>query len=212
MIEQLIRAKYPQNFEMNLLKEMTEVGHFRELDKGEVLIGFGDHIRFFPLLFTGVIKIIREDEEGKEILLYYLYPGDSCAISLSCCMTAQLSSIKAVVEDQVEMLAIPIQYMDQWLVQYPSWKQFVMQTYQFRFEELLQTIDELAFNKMDDRLWSYLQNRSEAIQSKLLEITHLEIAKELGTSREVISRLLKKLEHQRKITMARNSIALLVDM
>ncbi|GAA5220356.1 Crp/Fnr family transcriptional regulator [Membranihabitans marinus] len=206
MIKNLIKAKFKNEFEDGLLDVMVEEGRFVELNKGDNLINAGEFIRNFPLILTGVIKIMREDEEGKEILLYYLYPGETCALSLSCCMASKVSSIKAVVEDDAEVILIPIQKMDEWVQSFPTWKSFVMQTYQDRFEELLETIDELAFNKMDERLWSYLVNRTTVLQASQLDITHSEIAKELGTSREVISRLLKKLEGQNKIAMSRNSI------
>lgn len=206
MIKNLIKAKFKDQFEDALLDVMVKEGRYAELSRGENMINVGEFIRNFPLILTGVIKIMREDDEGKEILLYYLYPGETCALSLSCCMASKVSSIKAVVEDDAEVILIPIQKMDEWVQSFPTWKSFVMQTYQARFEELLETIDELAFNKMDERLWSYLVNRATVLHSNQLDITHSEIAKELGTSREVISRLLKKLEGQQKIAMSRNSI------
>ncbi|WP_236978477.1 Crp/Fnr family transcriptional regulator [Membranihabitans maritimus] len=208
MIKELIRAKYDYSFENELLEEIEKFGIYVEKERGEELINSGEYIKYFPLIITGIIKIVREDEDGKEILLYYLYPGDTCALSLTCCMSSRRSTIKAVVEDDAEIILIPIEKMDEWFSSFGSWKGFVMYTYQNRFDELLLTIEELAFNKMDQRLWAYLEKLKDAKDSSMLQITHSEIARDLGTSREVISRLLKQLEKQGKLDLFRNRIQL----
>jgi len=206
MIKKLIRAKFDYQFEDALLDEMAETGKYIEKEKGEVLIRSGEYLRTFPMLITGLIKIMRNDEEEKQLFLYYLTPGETCAISLTCCMAVQRSMITAIIEEDAEMILFPIEKLDEWFSKYPSWKGFVIQTYQDRFEELLKSVDDLAFNRMDERLWSYLIAHQEVIDHHQLEITHSEIAHDLNTSREVISRLLKSLEKQGKVKLFRNKI------
>ncbi len=149
------------------------------------------------------------DEEGREILLYYVNPKESCAMTFTCCMQQYLSEIRAVAEESVEMLLIPADIMDVWLVKYPSWKSFVMKTIHLRFNELLKTIDHIAFQKLDERLIAYLKEKSKATNSTLVNLSHQQIADELATSRVVISRLLKKLETNKKVLLYRNQIKLL---
>ena len=162
-----------------------------------------------PLVLKGSLKISREDDEGNEILLYYLEPGHSCATSLTSCYSGQRSTIRAIAEDDSEYLAIPAQYSDEWIIKYPSWKNFVMNTYSERFEELLKTIDQLAFKKMDERLSKYLHDKAELHDNSVIHISHQEIAYDLNTSREVISRLLKQLENMGAIKLGRNRIVIL---
>jgi len=163
----------------------------------------GQAINQIPLVLKGSIKILREDEEGNEIFLYYLEPGHACATSITCCMSGQRSTIRAIAEDDTEYLAIPVQYSDEWMLKYKTWKNFVMNTYAERFEELLKAIDQLAFKKMDERFSKYLHDNSE------IHISHQEIAYDLNTSREVISRLLKQLERMGSIKLGRNRIIIL---
>lgn len=209
MIKKLIRAKFDYQFEDELLDEMAETGEYLEKEKGEILIRSGEYLRIFPMLITGLIKIMRNDEEGSQLFLYYLTPGETCAISLTCCMAVQKSMITAIIEEDAEMIIFPIEKIDEWFTKYPSWKGFVMQSYQFRFEELLKSVDDLAFNRMDERLWSYLITHTEVIDHHQLEVTHSAIAHDLNTSREVISRLLKSLEKQGKVKLSRNKIEIL---
>ncbi|HBH22343.1 MAG TPA: Crp/Fnr family transcriptional regulator [Cytophagales bacterium] len=166
----------------------------------------GQNIEFVPLMIKGSIKILREDEEGNEIFLYYLEEGDTCAISLTCCLSSQQSNIRAVAEQYSEYICIPIEYVEKWMNKYDSWKAFIMNTYTRRFNMLLHAIDQLAFKKMDERLENYLIEKSELHQSKIIHISHLDIATDLNTSREVISRLLKQLEKMGKVRLGRNKI------
>lgn len=166
-------------------------------------------INQIPLVIKGSIKILREDEEGNEIFLYYLEPGHACATSITCCMSGQRSTIRAIAEDDTEYLAIPVQYSDEWMLKYKTWKNFVMNTYAERFEELLKAIDQLAFKKMDERLSKYLHDKADLHESCEIHISHQEIAYDLNTSREVISRLLKQLERIGSIKLGRNRIIIL---
>jgi CRP/FNR family transcriptional regulator len=165
-----------------------------------------------PIILSGVIKVSRTDEDGKELLLYYVNPNESCAMTFTCCMEQYPSEIRAVAEEDVEMLAIPINVMNEWLVKYPTWKSFVMKTIKNRFNELLKTIDQIAFQKLDERLIHYLKEKSKTTGSALINLSHEQIANDLATSRVVISRLLKTLENQKKLLLYRHQIKLLSDM
>lgn len=183
-------------FEPRLLAELAEMGHYSRIEVGEVLMTPGTYIRSVPIILSGTLKILRADPHGKEILMYYLGGGESCAMSLSCCLNARRSEVTAVAEEPTELVLIPVAKIEEWITRYPTWRQFVFQTYQRRFEDLLTTIDGVAFQKMDERLWNYLQRKAnrvphQARQAVSIEATHEEIALELGTSREVVSRLLK---------------------
>ncbi len=145
-------------------------------------------------------------------MLYYVNPSESCAMTFTCCMEHFPSEIRAVAEEDIEMLMLPMSVMDEWMTKYPTWKSFVMRTIRARFNELLKTIDHIAFQKLDERLIAYLKEKSKTTGSSLLNISHQQIAEELATSREVISRLLKKLENDNKLLLYRNQIKLLKDM
>jgi CRP/FNR family transcriptional regulator len=196
-------------FEYALLQEFVKVGQFKQAPVGSYLIRPGEYIRSVPFIIRGSVKIMRSDLEGREALLYYLGGMDACAMSLTCCLSTRQSEITAVVEE-TELIAIPVGKIDEWLCRYSTWKQFVFQTYQKRFNNLLSTIDEVIFHKLDERLLAYLQKKTANCECTVLNITHEEIARELATSREVISRLLKQLEKNGQIQLMRNKITMLV--
>ena len=200
---------FPIFFEEELKKELINVAKICRAEAGEIIMDIDQSIDQIPLVLKGSLKISREDEEGNEILLYYLEPGHSCATSLTSCYSGQRSTIRAIAEDDSEYLAIPAQYSDEWIVKYKTWKNFVMNTYSERFEELLKTIDQLAFKKMDERLYKYLHDKADLHDNSVINISHQEIAYDLNTSREVISRLLKQLENMGAIKLGRNRIVLL---
>jgi CRP/FNR family transcriptional regulator len=205
----LIRTHFPELPELELQEKIAEFGTRIDFNPGETIMDYGQYIRFVPMVLEGSIKIMREDEQGNELILYYLHPGETCAVSLTCCMANKKSSIRAVAEDDVSIIAIPIKYMDEWTKDHPSWKNFVMNTYQHRFEEMLHTLDQIAFKRMDERLIKYLQDKTDVLDSMTIHISHQEIAKELNTSREVVSRLLKKLERMGALKLGRNKIEIL---
>jgi len=196
-------------FEHTLLHELAEVGQYKRVPVGAYLIRPGEYIRSVPIIISGSVKIMRSDQEGREALLYYLDGVDTCAMSLTCCLSSKKSEITAVAEEETELIAIPVEKIDTWMCQYSTWKQFVFQTYQKRFDNLLSTIDEVMFHKLDERLLAYIQKKVASCQCSELAITHEEIAQELATSREVISRLLKQLEKTGQIKLMRNKIALI---
>lgn len=196
-------------FEAALQQEISQAGKNVSIKAGETIIEPGQSVQFMPMVVSGTIRVSRVDESGKELLLYYVNPSESCAMTFTCCMENHSSEIKAVAEDDVELILIPAHKMNEWMNKFPSWKSFVMRTIQQRFDELLKAIDHIAFEKMDERLIHYLKEKSKAHQSPLLNISHQQIADELATSREVVSRLLKKLENDKKLLLYRNQIKLL---
>jgi len=208
MIESLTEA-YSFIFEKELIEEMAEVGHLKSVKAGEKIIEIGDYVTYMPLLISGAIKILREDKDGDELLLYFLERGDTCAMTLSCCLGETKSEIRAVAEKETEIIMIPIEKMEEWISKYKTWSHFVFESYQSRLTEMLDTIDTIAFLNMDQRLMRYLQDKAKINQNELLQVTHQDIAYDLHTSRVVISRLLKKLKLEGKIELQRNSIKVL---
>ena len=192
-----------------LLNEMHEHGSVRHLNEGEELLRSGQNIRSTILILEGLVKIYREDEDGNEIYMYHLGPGQACALSIVCALQNKTSEIKAKAVIPTDVLAIPIKYVDQWMKDHYSWYQFVLSTYRSRFEELLSTIDAIAFNKMDERLVMHLKKHQHMLNSNIIPLTHAQIATELSTSREVISRLLKKMEEKGMIKLNRQNIEML---
>jgi len=176
------------------------------------MLDVGHNIRAVPLVLNGTFKVSRINDEGQELLLYYVSTGESCAMTFTCCMMSQDSVIKAIAEVDGEMLCVPVMYMDKWLVQYPSWKRYVMTTILDRFTEIIKTVDFVAFKKLDERLEIYLKEKSKATGSALINLTHQQIADELATSRVVVSRLLKKLEDDKKVLLFRHQIKLLHEL
>jgi CRP/FNR family transcriptional regulator len=196
-------------FEKALLEELSQIGNYMELDEGHVIMRPGGYIRTVPIVLTGSIKILRPDDEGREALLYYLGGMDSCAMSLTCCLDRKKSEILAITEEKTTLITIPVEKIEEWMCKYSTWRQFVFLTYQRRFEDLLNAIDEIAFHKLDERLLSLLQRKSKQTKNKTIVITHEVLAGELATSREVVSRLLKQLEKLGKVKLSRNKIELM---
>ncbi len=208
-IATIIKQKFPILIEPELLAEMEKYCTTRKLQAGTNFIEIGDKIIAMPLLISGSLKVVREDTEGNELLLYYLNGGETCATTLSCCLNNAKSEVRATVMEDITAILVPIACMDDWLKKYSSWRNFVMLSYRMRFEEMLQTIDSVAFKKMDERLEEYLKQRSSEINSSTIQGTHQEIADDLHTSREVVSRLLKQLEKLGRIKLSRNKIEIL---
>ena len=201
-----LKENYAAIFEEALIDEINQVGTLKEVKEGEKLIEIGDYVRSMPLLISGAIKILREDDNGDELLLYFLERGDTCAMTMTCCLGQTKSEIRAIAEMDTMLIMVPIQKMEEWTGKYKSWRNFVFQSYHERLTEMLETIDSIAFLNMDERLVKYLQNKQKVNRSDTINSTHQEIAYELHTSRVVVSRLLKKLESMGKIELNRNSI------
>ncbi|PIE50276.1 MAG: Crp/Fnr family transcriptional regulator [Flavobacteriales bacterium] len=204
-----VQESYGSFFEQELLEEIVENGIYKAIPAGTTILKIDDYIKSIPLLLSGAIKIMREDSDGNELLLYYLEQGESCSMTMTCCIAHKKSEIKAVTEVDTELLFIPISKMEEWSGKYKSWRNFVFNSYNNRLNELFETIDNIAFNKMDERLLNYLLEKKNVLNSNIISTTHQEIAYEMNTSRVVISRLLKKLEQLKKVKLYRNYIEIL---
>jgi CRP/FNR family transcriptional regulator, anaerobic regulatory protein len=192
--------------EPELQKEIAEIGVSKVLQPNESLIREGQFISSFPLVLSGLIRVSRTNDNGNELLLYYLKEDEVCAMSLTCCMSQQVSDLNAVAEMETEVLLIPVDMLDSWITKYPLWKQFVMQTFQFRFRELIDTLNAVAFMRLDERLEKYFLDRYKKSGATTYSGTHQMLALKLNSSREVISRMLKKLEREGKVELSRNFI------
>ncbi len=202
---EIIHKRFPI-FETELCEEISEKGTWASVEKGEKLMQGDNYIKTFPLVLDGILRITREDEKGRETRLYYLNRGEVCAMALTCCMSYSKSNISATAEEDADVMMLPVNLLDEWLSKYQGWKQFVMFAYKDRFDELLETIDSLAFKKMDERLITFFEDYHKSTKKFKFKGTHEEIARALTSSREVVSRLLKTLEKQGKITLGRNKI------
>ncbi|MCB0372466.1 MAG: Crp/Fnr family transcriptional regulator [Muricauda sp.] len=196
-------------FEQPLIDEIMEVGKLMEVPSGETIMDIGQYIRNIPLLLSGAIKVLREDEEGDELLLYYLEQGETCSVTMACCMGHTKSEIRAITETDVRIIMVPVQKMEEWMGKYQGWRNYVFDSYHNRLNELLQTVDSIAFKNLDQRLVDYLKKKVEVTNDDKIRSTHQEIAYDLHTSRVVVSRLLKKLEKMKKVKLHRSYIHVL---
>ena len=203
-----LKKMFP-HFDDDLIKHLEEIGQEVEFDEGELLIRPGQYFKQSMLLVEGRVKIYREGENGDEFFLYYLEPGNACALSIICATKNETSEVRGIAVTPVKAFAIPLQHMDGLIRDYRQWYYFVLETYRSRFEELLQVIDQIAFHSMDEKLEFYLKRQFDTLKSKTISITHQQIADDLNSSREVISRLLKKLESSNRIVTSRNEITLI---
>ena len=208
-MKELLQHTYGSIFEDKLIEEIVETSLIRDFKEGDILIDFGDSIQKMPLLISGAIKILREDFDEGELLLYFLEKGDTCAMTMACCLGETKSEIRAVAENKGQLIMIPVSKMEEWLGKYRSWRNYVFSSYNNRLKEMLSAIDNLAFMNMDERLLNYLNDKSKVVESREIHSTHQDIAYDLHTSRVVVSRLLKALENKGKIKLKRSSILLL---
>lgn len=208
-MEDKLQIHYGYLFEDALLEEIASIGIQKDVSQGTVIMDIGEPISHMPLLLEGAIKILREDDQGDELLLYFLEKGDSCAMTFSCCLGKHKSEIRAVAESDSELLMLPVEKMEIWMAKYRTWRQFILDSYHSRMMELLETVDTLAFMRMDERLLKHLQDKAKVNHDDSIQTTHQDIAYDLNTSRVVISRLLKKLENEGRIEMGRNFIKVL---
>lgn len=199
-------------FETELTREIEQKSKFINVKAGDLILDIGQMIRVIPIVIDGAVKVSRLDEDGRELLLYYINPNEGCAMTFTCCMQQYPSQIRAVAEEDTTLLAVPVSVMDEWLVKYPSWKSFVMRTIRARFNELLKTVDQIAFQRLDERLVTYLKEKSKHTGSKLINLSHQQIADDLGTARVVISRILKKLENDGKVLLFRNQLKIIKEL
>lgn len=208
-IQPLLIERYGFLFEDALIEEMAEVSSLKEVEEGDIIMDYGQHIKGMPLMLDGALKVMRQDSEGDELVLYYLESGDVCTMTMTCCLGQKKSEIRVVAEKKSTFLFVPIDRMKEWIKKYNSWLTFVFESYDTRFNELLDAIDNLAFNDLKERLVKYIRDKVMITKSTLLELSHQQIAYEMNTSRVVISRLLKKLEMEKIVKLGRNKIELL---
>lgn len=199
---------FPQ-FEPELIAVIEKEAVQRSYNTGDIIMRTGQYIKSTALVLEGQIKIYRENQDGGEFLMYYLGPGQACAVSMICALQSHTSEIMAVAEEETEVLMIPVQLMDDLMNKYKTWYQFVIQTYRGRFDELLSVVDNIAFRNMDERLEFYLKRHADKTGKHSIEISHQQIADDLNSSREVISRLLKKMEQRNLVKLNRNMIELI---
>jgi len=204
-----IQDIYGFMFESELIDEIVEMGKLHHVKEGEVIIDYGQNLKGMPLLLDGAIKILRKDNDGDELALYFLEIGDSCTMTMNCCMGQQTSKIKAVAETDAKFVTVPAIQMKEWMKKYQSWMAFVFESYNNRFNEMLEAIDNLAFSNMNDRLYKYLKDQVLIRKSTKLQLSHQDIAYDLNSSRVVISRLLKSLENDGFIELGRNNITVI---
>jgi CRP/FNR family transcriptional regulator len=207
-----LKNLFGEIFEEALLEEITRVGTLREVPADFELMDIGEPIKGVPLMLSGAIKISREDINGDELLLYYLEEGDSCTMTMAWEMGQQKSQIRAVTELPSQLIIVPLSAVEDWSSRFPSWRKFIFQSYHKRMEELLATVDSIAFDQLEKRLWAYLVEKKRVTKVSTVSITHQTIAQEMHSSRVVISRLLKRLEVDQKIRLHRNAIELIAQV
>lgn len=207
-MENTLKQIFP-NFSNELLSAIEENASEQNFEAGTILMRTGQYIKNTVLILEGKIKIYREGEDGGEFLMYYLKTGQACALSMICKSKSEKSQIMAKVIEDVSVMMIPLQLMEKWMMEYRSWFEFVIETYRDRFEEILEVVDNIAFRSTDERLEFYLKRHSKACGCTEVKLSHQEIATELNTSREVVSRLLKKMEQRGLVKLNRNHIELL---
>lgn len=204
-----LQQSYGGLFEKALIEDINQVGTIKEVPEGFLLIDFGQYIRSMPLLVSGAIKVLREDTDGNELLLYFLEQGETCAMTLNCCLGQTKSQIRAIAETDTKLIMIPVEKMEEWTGKYRSWRNYVFESYHNRLMEMLESIGSIAFLRMDQRLLKYLREKVQINQNKVIHATHQDIADDLHTSRVVVSRLLKSLENSGVIRLHRNNIEVL---
>lgn len=196
-------------FEDALIDEIIEAGELKFYRSGELMMDIGDQVDFVPFLLRGVFKVLSEDKNGDEIAMYFLERGDTCACSFINSLESKKSKIRTVAETDSEVILVSLERFDEWMVKYKSFRHYVIESYSIRLREMIESIDTLAFMKMDERLLKYLHDKAQVLRETMLNTTHQEIAYDLNTSRVVVSRLLKQLENQGKIALNRNRIEVL---
>ena len=181
----------------------------KNYEAGSIILNENSHIRSIPIVTKGMMKVIRTEEDGREILLYYIKAGESCIMSFLGGLHNETSKVKAEVEEDAEILFLPMDKVSLFIREYPQWLDYIFRLYHKRFEELLDIVNAISFKKVDERLLNLLNKKSELTQSKIIQITHEQLANELGTARVVVSRLLKQLEENGVLQLGRNKISLM---
>lgn len=201
-----IQRYFPSFKEPNLQKALSNEGRLHHFREGDIIMDYGGYIRILPLVLKGTIKVSRLADDGSELFLYYLSRGESCTMTFSCCIQSKQSEVRAIAEEDTTLFALPYQRLDEWMMRYKSWKNFVMLAYDQRMNELIKTIDQVSFQQLDQRLFEYITKRAAVHKDRTISTTHQQVADDLNASREAISRLLKIFERKGIIELGRNSI------
>lgn len=196
-------------FQSLLKDEVSTFGQLKKFTAGSVIQQEDSYIKAIPLVLNGSLKVMRTDSDGHEILLYYITPGESCIMSFLGGIHNETSKVRAIVEEDAEILFIPVEKASEWVKKFPEWSDFIFRLYHKRFEELLTAVNAIAFQKLDTRLLQLLKQKSELYQSKEIKVTHQQLADELGTAREAVSRVIKQMENEGLVQLSRNKITLL---
>ena len=207
-IKQILLDTFP-SFESDLIDVLASLGIIKEFEEGEELMRTGQYFKSTMLILDGLVKLYREGDDGEEFFIYFIEAGNACALSMICASQQKTSEIMARAMSPGKAILVPIDKMDALMKEYRSWYYFVLETYRSRFEEILTVVDAIAFKAMDERLDFYLNKQSQTLDTSTLTTTHQEIANDLSTSREVISRLLKKIEQSGKVALQRHHIELI---
>jgi len=207
-IKQILLDTFP-SFESDLIDVLASLGIIKEFEEGEELMRTGQYFKSTMLILDGLVKLYREGDDGEEFFIYFIEAGNACALSMICASQQKTSEIMARAMSPGKAILVPIDKMDALMKEYKSWYYFVLETYRSRFEEILTVVDAIAFKAMDERLDFYLNKQSQTLDTSTLTTTHQEIANDLSTSREVISRLLKKIEQSGKVALQRHHIELI---
>ncbi len=206
---QLLRANFPVFQQFELIETIAQNSQYLDVPEGTVILNVGQYIKVIPLVVSGSVKVFREDDDVREALLYYIKPGQSCAMTLASSLKPGRSEIKAVALEKTGIIALSVDSLYDVNKRFPSWYHFVFETFGMRFNELIQAFEGVVFHHLDERLMSYLKQRADTVGRSVLKISHSEIAKDLATSREVISRLLKQFEQEKLVLLARGQITLI---
>ena len=209
-IKDILRFQLPFFKEEELRTAIANHAKLVEVNPGTSILNKGSYVKTIPILLNGLVKVVKE-EKGKEILIYYIYPLESCIVSIYCGMNDLKSKVKATAEDNSSALLIPSRLISEWQRKYPSFNAFILKLYQKRFEDVLNAFNALAFQSLDDRIIAYLKAKATALKSEKINMTHQDLADELGTARETVSRILKKLETEGRVKLHRGSIELTGD-
>ncbi|WP_160136807.1 Crp/Fnr family transcriptional regulator [Chryseobacterium sp. c4a] len=194
----------------DLVEKLYQYGITKNYHEGDIILDENASIRSIPIVMKGMLKVIRTEEDGREILLYYIKAGESCIMSFLGGMHHEKSIVKAEIEEDAEILFLPVDKVSLFIKEHPEWLDYIFRLYHKRFEELLDIINAIAFKKVDERLLNLLQKKSDLTGSDIITITHEQLANELGTARVVVSRLLKQLEEDGRLKLGRNKITLLI--
>lgn len=195
--------------EPKLLSELVKVGEIRKLPAGQEMLKPGQSIRATMLVISGLIKICRHDDNGNEYFMYYLAPGEACAVSIISAQKLEASGVNATAISDSVVICVPLRHVDEWIGKYKSWSEYAITSYRDRFQDLLQALDEIAFKNMDERLLNYLKRHKDKMKTNVVKMTFTDIARELHTSREVVSRLMRKLADKKLIALHKSHVEIL---